>query len=64
VPMDHRSSGLTGANGSSGSSGSSGFMIIRIEEVRDHGLRRRYNAGTRYNFSNSTVDADPGTGIF
>jgi hypothetical protein len=47
--QDHQ---VTGANGSSGSSGSAGLTGAEG------------NAGTRYNFSNSTVDADPGTGIF
>jgi hypothetical protein len=63
--MDHHQDrGLTGANGHQD--------LVEVQDYRSSGSRkcrkwinsRRYNAGTRYNFSNSTVDADPGTGIF
>jgi hypothetical protein len=47
--------------------------LVEVQGLQDHQDRgsagsseltgRRYNAGTRYNLD-STVDADPGTGIF
>jgi hypothetical protein len=38
------------------------MVLLDQVEVQDSGAEGN-NAGTRYNFSNSTVDADPGTGI-
>jgi hypothetical protein len=51
VQVEVQDRGLTGANGSSGSQRK--CRIIRINRFEGN------NAGTRYNFSNSTVDADP-----